>query len=872
VQLDHLKAALADRYPIEREIGRGATTIVYLAHDQKHDRKVAVKVLQADLTLALRTQRFLREIRIAAKLSHPHILPLYDSGEVAGALYYVTPYVEGESLRDRLTRERQLPVEEALRIARDVATALSYAHDHSVVHRDVKPENILLAAGSEAVVADFGIARALSMASGGTQTPTGVTLGTPAYMSPEQAAGSREQAVDGRSDVYSLGCVLYEMLAGHPPFDGATPQELLARHALDPVPSLKAARPGVPDHLEHTIAKALAKVPTDRFRTMAQFVDALGGAEGGRRQRRRRVPAAVVAATAGGIGALLATGWFVSPFLSGPQTDLRRYQKAVAVLYFDDASPEPADRRFGEGLTEELISRLATIRALRVVPRIDVLRYKSSPASTHEIARQLGVDAILTGTIRTAGTDFRVTAQLIDAKQGFVTSSWDYQGQLQRIFFVQDEITNRIVSALNLSLSRGEQQRIGRNPAADFQAYQLFLQGEVHLTRWTDAAVDTAISLFQAAVQRDHAFPDAYAHLAFAQLVQMYFGMASDERTLQAIKENGDRALGLDPDNEVAMISVAGYYLLKVRRGDRLSLLQSRELIVQLKRLVARNPHSALGTLGLAYYYLFRHDVTRAKPLFQDAWSYADAAVRVEPNDQFMRGMAAQATGLLASLLDSEGNSTGAIELTERSLEYVPSVTRTYNQLSHFYARAGQHDRAVAAVERGLRYVRTPEDSADIYVLIGSHRYQVERFADAAASFATAVSLLDRVGGPMRDDALLYWVILERRLGHAVEANRRLAARAVTLDRAALGDRVIAFYTGHMTEADVVGAARKDWQKGAAYYFLGAQALYLGQRDDARRYFEQSVATGGNDEPVYFSRLELTLLSRNGPRERSAPD
>jgi TolB-like protein/lipoprotein NlpI len=565
----------------------------------------------------------------------------------------------------------------------------------------------------------------------------------------------------------------------------------------------------------------------------------------------------------------LAAAWFVSPFLSGPQTDLRRYQKAVAVLYFDDASPEPADRRFGEGLTEELISRLATIRALRVVPRIDVLRYKSSPASTHEIAHQLGVDAILTGTIRTAGSDLRVTAQLIDAKEGFVTSSWDYQGQLQKLFFVQDEITSRIVSALNLSLSRSEQQRIGRNPAADFQAYQLFLQGESHLTQWTHAAIDTAISFFQSAVQRDHAFPDAYAHLAFAQLVQMYFGMASDERTLRAIKENGDRALGLDRDNEVAMISVAGYYLLKVRRGDRPSLLESRELIVQLKRLVDRNPHSALGNLGLAYYYLwFRRDVTRAKPLFQDAWSYADAAVRVEPNDQFMRGIAAQATGLLASLLDADGNSTGAIELTERSLQYVPSVTRTYNQLSHFYARAGQHDRAVAAVERGLRYVRTPEDSADIYVLIGSHRYQAERFTDAAASFATAVSLLDRVGGPARDDALLYWVILERRLGRAVEANRRLAARAVALDRAALGDRVIGFYTGRMTEADVLGVARKDWQKGDAYYFLGAQALYLGHHDDARRYFEQSVATGGDDEAVYFSRLELTLLSRTAPRER----
>ncbi|MGH7676429.1 MAG: serine/threonine-protein kinase, partial [Gemmatimonadales bacterium] len=272
--LTRLRRALAGRYTVERELGRGGMAVVFLAQDQKHHRRVAVKVLRPELAAGLGPDRFLREIQIGAGLSHPHILPLFDSGQAGGSLYCVMPYVEGESLRDRLVREGPLPLADAMRIAGQVASALAYAHGRGVVHRDVKPENILLS-GGEAVVADFGIARAISAAGGDHLTQTGIAMGTPAYMSPEQALGSGE--VDGRSDIYSLGCVLYEMLAGAPPFRGATAQAVLAGHFATPAPSVRAMRDAVPEAVERAIVAALAKDPADRFATAADLAAALAG-------------------------------------------------------------------------------------------------------------------------------------------------------------------------------------------------------------------------------------------------------------------------------------------------------------------------------------------------------------------------------------------------------------------------------------------------------------------------------------------------------------------------------------------------------------------------------------------------------------------
>ena len=272
--IDRLKAALSDRYVIDRQVGQGSNALVFLARDPKYDRQVAIKVLLPDLSASVQSERFLREIQIAAKLTHPRILPLYDSGAADGLLYYVMPFAEGASLRDRLARQPKFPIDEAIRIACDVASALHHAHRQGIVHRDIKPENVLIS-GGEAVVMDFGIARAISVAGGEKLTQTGMTVGTPAYMSPEQCRGQRE--LDGRADLYSLACMLYEMLARRPPFVGATAQEVLARHTMDPVPRLKAARADVPDAIEKAIVRALAKKPEDRFADCGAFAEALSG-------------------------------------------------------------------------------------------------------------------------------------------------------------------------------------------------------------------------------------------------------------------------------------------------------------------------------------------------------------------------------------------------------------------------------------------------------------------------------------------------------------------------------------------------------------------------------------------------------------------
>src|SRR5206468_777181 len=303
--LTRLQAALAGHYIIQRELGRGGMATVYLAHDLKHDRAAAIKVVDPEVSSAIGVERFLREIRLAAQLQHPHILPLYDSGQASGFLYYVMPFVAGESLRERLEREKQLRLDEALRITREVAEALDYAHRYGVVHRDIKPANILLA-NDQAMIADFGIARAFAAAGEDKLTQTGLAVGTPGYMSPEQASGSTR--LDGRSDIYSLGCVSYEMLAGSPPFTGSTPQAILARHLSDPVPPLRTVRRSVPASVEQAILRALEKVPADRFATVTQFADALEAPAAARPHLRPWLGAGVAAVAAAGAGGPGAAG------------------------------------------------------------------------------------------------------------------------------------------------------------------------------------------------------------------------------------------------------------------------------------------------------------------------------------------------------------------------------------------------------------------------------------------------------------------------------------------------------------------------------------------------------------------------------------
>ena len=347
--LEDLRAALAGRYQIEREIGQGGMATVYLARDVKHRRPVAVKVLRPELAVTLGPERFVREIEISAGLTHPHILPLFDSGEAEGFLYYVMPYIEGESLRQRLDREGKLSLEDGIRLTDQVASALSYAHQHGVIHRDVKPENIMLA-GDQAIVADFGIARAVQIAGGEKLTGTGLALGTPAYMSPEQATGQEE--VDARSDVYALGCVVYETLGGRAPFEGTAPQALLAKHAVETVPGLRLSDPRIPVFVERAVEKALAKNPEDRFQSPSTFAEALTTGTlvarvGGPRWRRR-----AVAGTALGVVLVAVAAWWMTAALGGAAVT------RLAVLPFENDRNDPAQEFFIDGMHDALISEM----------------------------------------------------------------------------------------------------------------------------------------------------------------------------------------------------------------------------------------------------------------------------------------------------------------------------------------------------------------------------------------------------------------------------------------------------------------------------------------------------------------------------------
>jgi TolB-like protein len=419
--LEQLRGVLAERYAVERELGRGGMATVYLATDLKHGRQVALKVLRPDLALALGPDRFLQEIRIAARLSHPNILPLHDSGEAAGLLYYVMPFVAGETLRARLLRERQLPVEDALRIGREVASGLDYAHREGFVHRDIKPENILLASG-QAVIADFGLGRAIRAAAAGQELTSGqMVLGTPGYMSPEQGTGAE---LDGRSDVYSLGCVLYETLTGEPPFTGYSAQAVIAKHLQQTPLPIGTVRPGLPPRLEQAVQRALAKVPADRFQTAGALASALEVGEisgglapapappGGR--RRLMVALAGIALVAAGAAVILSRR---SPVEAGSAAAARD-PTHVAVLYFDDQGNVEGMRPIANGLTEDLIDELGRVEALSVISANGVRPFRDRAVPLDSIAGVLSVGTIVTGSV--AGTMERpsVTVRLVDASTG----------------------------------------------------------------------------------------------------------------------------------------------------------------------------------------------------------------------------------------------------------------------------------------------------------------------------------------------------------------------------------------------------------------------------------------------------------------------
>jgi eukaryotic-like serine/threonine-protein kinase len=542
--LIQLTAVLADRYQIERELGHGGMATVYLARDLKHHRAVAIKVLRSELAHVLGPERFLREIEIAARLQHPLILPVFDSGaeasednSAAQLLWYAMPFIAGESLRDRINQERQLSVDEAVRIAGEVAQALACAHAQGVVHRDIKPENILLSEG-HAIIADFGIARAVDATVSTRLTETGLALGTPAYMSPEQSAG--EGGIDGRSDIYALGCVLYEMLAGHPPFAGSTAQSILARHAVDPVPSLRTVRSTVTPELERVIRRALSKVPADRFATAEELIEALGSRPASRAARPRAWRPLL------GAGIAAATGLMLLAIIRGSgssaaKTAGKEAIKSLAVLPFSNLTGDTAQVYLAQGLTDQLVTSLAQLSALRVI------NLKGTKEGTNQLAKQLGLDAILAGSLQRAGKSLHITVQLNSATTNQTLWAHGYDGELSGILDLQAEVARSVAGRIGASMTPQERSRLtAERPAVSPAAYEAYVRGWYFQVKLTKPDLRKAIGYFQQAIEVDPAYAAAYAGLAGCYNELGYFSIEAPGEAFPRARAATLRALELD--------------------------------------------------------------------------------------------------------------------------------------------------------------------------------------------------------------------------------------------------------------------------------------------------------------------------------------
>ncbi len=722
---------------------------VYLAEDLKHRRRVAIKVLRPELSQALPAERFLREIDAAAQLTHPNIVPLYDSGTANGLLYYVMPYIEGESLRDRLVRERQLPLDEALQLTREVVGALSYAHSKGLIHRDIKPENILLQAG-HALVSDFGIARAVGSTAGDRLTETGLAIGTPTYMSPEQASG--EQDIDVRTDVYSLGCVLYEMLAGSPPYAGPTAQAILARKAIDPLPSLRAVRDTVPVRLEQVIAKSLAKVPADRYSSAAQFGIALDGAVGlvgavglaGRPSewwtrmpwRGRRIAAAVTAV----VVLLLAAGARWMPgLIPGADSGIN----SLAILPFENLARDTAQAFFVAGIHDALIGELAQIGSLRVVSRTSTERYKDSNKSAGEIARELDVTGIVEGSVLRDGNSLRVQVQLIRALPS-ERQLWTrvYDRDVRDVLSLYSDMARAIAREIRARVTREEQTRLASVRRVQPDSYEAYLRGMFYLSRSGPEAARQGLRLFHEAVERDPNDGLAYAGLALAYARVAHSAAGTAEHLARA-KAAAARALELDETlaaahSAVAQIKLYGdwdwpgadrafrrtldlnpgfasarahyaWYLALVSRPD--------EAIAEMKKANESDPLAPLWLAWLASLYEAegRHDeaIGAARRALEVDDDFPDALCALG-SAQLSKGLRAEALATHQRLATVPAENlclarTYAIigrrdeaRAIVRQYDGLPPTNVTTWRLAAVHAALGENDAALRVLERGF--------------------------------------------------------------------------------------------------------------------------------------------------------------------------
>lgn len=618
---------------------------VFLAEDLKHARKVAIKVLvPGGSGNSYEPQRFLREIRIAARLSHPQILPVHDSGELEGLLYFVMPYAGCETLRDRLQREGPLPIEAALRLTHAVAAALGYAHRQSVLHRDIKPENILLQEG-EPVVADFGVATAISAAGGDNIyiTDRGFIVGTPAYMSPEQASAERD--LDGRSDLYSLACVLFEMLTGQPPFSGSGARATMARHAIEPPPSARSLRPTVPPAVDQALQRALAKSPAERFATMAEFCDALVG------------PAPVT--------------------LPAPPP---REGRAIAVLPFVNASAEPENEYFSDGMTDELITALSKVEGLRVASRTSVFALKNVREDVRSIGSRLEVSALLEGTVRKAGNRIRISVQLTSVADGRTLWSERYDREMADVFALQDEIAATIVRTLRSTLLSDLGDLTPVRYTENVRAYNLYLKGRFWWNRRTQADIAEGIRYFEQAIAEDPAYALAYSGLADSYALDLDYRGAPVIEGMERAKAEARKAIELDDTLAEAHTSlgwVTFIYDWDWSGADR-----------EFRRAIELNPNYSTARQWYAWYLM-------AMGRFDEALSEGRIAVELDPASVSIRRS-------LGWLQYYSGQHEAALESLRRALTMNPTAEETHRLLGLVYLRQRRYDQAVAAFREAI--------------------------------------------------------------------------------------------------------------------------------------------------------------------------
>ena len=693
--MDSLQS-LSDRYDIERVLGRGGMAVVHLAEERKHQRKVAIKVLREDVGVSVGAERFLREIGIAARLSHPHIVPLIDSGESDGLLYYVSPFVPGGSLRDRLDKERTLPVEDAVRIASEVGAGLDYAHRNGFVHRDVKPENILFADG-HALLADFGIAHACGGSNTEPLTKGGIALGTPEYMSPEQASGADD--IGTATDIYALGCVLYEMLAGAPPFKGSSALAVMARHVTEKPRPLRSIRPDTPPHVEHAIARALAKIPEQRFGTVSEFCAAL---------QQPQSAAARLGVTAA---------------------------RSVAVLPFVNASPDPDNEYLSDGITDELIDALAKVEGLRVASRTSVFALKGKPQDVRAIGALLDVSEVLEGTLRRSGQDLRITVQLTSTANGALIWSHRYDRRLDDVFAIQDEIARTIVNTLRATSFSDLAEPSANRGTESVQAYGFYLRGRYAWNKRTQKGVAEGIRFFEQAIEADPGYALAYTGLADSYALALDYRSVPVHEGFERAKFYARKALELDEGLAEAHASLAWSLFIydwdwpgavaEFRRSVELDpryatarqwyafLLASQgrfeDALIEAHSSQEADPASVSIRRALGYVYFYARRWEQAK-------YHLLRAIEMNP-------VAEESYRVLGLILSYAGDHAESERVLREALDLPGAATYTQVTLAFALARRGDSDYARetlrALEERQTHDYVSPVELATLHIALG---------------------------------------------------------------------------------------------------------------------------------------------------------